>query len=305
MTGHGGRRVVIHADDLGMCHGANAAFVELSELGIVSAGSVMVPCPWFLEMAELAAADTRLDLGVHLTLTSEKRHYKWRPLTAPSAAAGLTDANGFFHPDVATLRAQAAPEAVEAELHAQIEAALAAGIDVTHLDDHMGAVLAPEFCDIYIHLGLEYRLPILLTPSLSAYGPIHNIASVRDEPYRASVAKARAAAFVIFDCVIETPWDRTGPAEPAYRAMFETLGPGLTFIALHFTAPGELQFIEPDTGHLRVEEYVLFRDPAFRAFVANAGIEIVGMCALRDQLRADLAAAGQRVASAGRLTRAN
>ena len=73
------------------------------------------------------------------------RGYRWRPLTRPSAAAGLTDRDGFLHPDVATVRARAAPEAVEAELRAQVEAALAAGIDVTHLDDHMGTVLAPEF----------------------------------------------------------------------------------------------------------------------------------------------------------------
>ncbi len=74
-------RVVIHQDDVGMCHGANVAFVELARLGHVTSGSVMVPCPWFTEIAEPAAADPTLDLGVHLTLTAEKAHYRWRPLT--------------------------------------------------------------------------------------------------------------------------------------------------------------------------------------------------------------------------------
>ena len=36
----------------------------------------MVPCPWFLEPAEAAASDPTLDVGVHLTLNAEKRHYK-------------------------------------------------------------------------------------------------------------------------------------------------------------------------------------------------------------------------------------
>jgi predicted glycoside hydrolase/deacetylase ChbG (UPF0249 family) len=292
MSGSAARRVVIHADDVGMCHGANAAYVELSRLGACSSGSVMVPCPWFLEVAEEAAADPRLDLGVHLTLTSEKKHYKWRPLTAPPASAGLSDSHGFLPADVATLRAQAAPEAVEAELRAQIDTALAAGIDVTHLDDHMGAVLVPEFCDIYIGLGRDYRLPILLTPSLADYGPIHNIPDVADDGYRESVARARDAGFVIFDRVVETPWDRTKPAAAVYRAMFSEIRPGHTFMALHFNAPGELQFIEPESEYIRVEEYELFRDEGFRAFVAGQELEVIGMREMREALRASWQKAG-------------
>ncbi|MER9319111.1 ChbG/HpnK family deacetylase [Mesorhizobium sp. M0659] len=139
------RQLVLHEDDVGMCHGANSAFLELTALGACSSGAVMVPCPWFPEMAEAAAADPRLDLGVHLTLNSEKQHYKWRPLTSPSRAAGLTDEFGYFWPDVATTRRKAAPQAVETELRAQIDTAYRAGIDVTHLDAHMGAALSPEF----------------------------------------------------------------------------------------------------------------------------------------------------------------
>ena len=123
--------------------------------------------------------------GVHLTLTSEMKGYRWRPLTRPPAAAGLTDADGFFHPDVATVRARAAPEAVEAELRAQIEAALGAGIDVTHLDDHMGTVLAPEFVAIYVRVAADYRLPPVICPALAAYGGPHNLRGVTETSLRA------------------------------------------------------------------------------------------------------------------------
>ena len=51
------RRLVLHEDDVGMCHGANTAFLELVRLGVCSSGAVMVPCPWFLEIAEAAASD--------------------------------------------------------------------------------------------------------------------------------------------------------------------------------------------------------------------------------------------------------
>ena len=96
----GRKRVVIHEDDVGMTHGANTAFVELSTLGTCSSGSVMVPCPWFPEAVAMAQGDPDLDLGVHLTLTSEQKPYRWRPLTAPPRSAGLTDEGGYFWPDV-------------------------------------------------------------------------------------------------------------------------------------------------------------------------------------------------------------
>ncbi|MFM8777180.1 MAG: ChbG/HpnK family deacetylase, partial [Actinomycetota bacterium] len=73
--------IVLHQDDVGMCHGANVAFKELSALGSITSGSVMVPCPWFAEAAKMAASDSRLDLGVHLTLTAEKEFYRWRPIS--------------------------------------------------------------------------------------------------------------------------------------------------------------------------------------------------------------------------------
>src|SRR6516164_7707069 len=143
------RSVVLHEDDVAMTHGANSAFAELFACGSCSAGSVMVPCPWFPEAADLAVTNRELDLGVHLTLTSEKRPYRWRPLTSPPPAAGLTDPMGYFWPDVPNAR-RANPKAVEAELRAQIEATLRTGVDVTHLDAHMGTVMCPEFVDIYV-----------------------------------------------------------------------------------------------------------------------------------------------------------
>ena len=141
------RRLIAHIDDVGMCHGANAAFVELFGRGFVTSGSVMVPCPWFPEAAAIAAADPALDVGVHLTLTSEQTPYRWRPLTAPPRSAGLTDEQGYFWPDVPRAR-KASPEAVEAEPRAQIETALAAGIDPSHFDAHMGTAQMPEFVAI-------------------------------------------------------------------------------------------------------------------------------------------------------------
>src|SRR4051812_29133177 len=156
------RAVILHVDDLGMCHGGNQAFLELAAAGLVSCGSVMVPAPWFREIAEAGAADPSLDLGIHLTLTSEWARYRWAPISTISRSSGLIDPDGYFWRDLAALRRHLVPEAAEAELRAQVERALAAGLRPTHLDAHMAAAMLPELLDCHLALAREYRLvPVL------------------------------------------------------------------------------------------------------------------------------------------------
>src|SRR5690349_18799954 len=93
------RQMVVHHDDIAANHGTNIAFVELFDRGICTSGSVMVPCPWFPEIAKIARRKPDLDLGVHLTLNAEFGSYRWRPLTGVSDN-GLTDADGYMWRDV-------------------------------------------------------------------------------------------------------------------------------------------------------------------------------------------------------------
>jgi predicted glycoside hydrolase/deacetylase ChbG (UPF0249 family) len=282
-----GRRViVIHEDDVGMTHGANTAFSELSAMGACSAGSVMAPCPWFPEAIEMAAANPALDLGVHLTLNSEKKPYRWRPLTSAPRSAGLTDKDGYFWADVPSVRKNAAPEAVEAELRAQIDAVVATGIDVTHLDAHMGAVMMPEFVEIYYRLGKDYNLPILLVKDLRRFNPMSYAGAARTETYDSVVARARAAGEPIFDLVVESPWGRRTDAETAYRRMFAEIQDGLTYLSLHFNRPGDFEAIEPDRAHIRTEEYAVFKSGLIAELVAAHGIDVIGMRQIRERLRA-------------------
>ena len=263
------KRVVVHEDDVGMTHGANTAFVELSRLGTCSSGSVMVPCPWFSEAAAIAAADPSLDLGVHLTLTSEQIPYRWRPVTAPPRLAGMTDDLGYFWPDVPSARS-AAPEAVEAELRAQIDFALAAGIDATHLDAHIGTAQMPEFTAIFRRLGHDYRLPVLLVKDLTRYNPASYAGPIDPAPYDAEVAKARAAGEPVFEIVHETPWERTSDAVTAYRAIFAQIGPGLTFLSMHFNEPGDFEVVNAEDARIRTEEYALFRTARIKDWIDEA-----------------------------------
>jgi hypothetical protein len=263
------RGVIPHVDDLGMCHGANRAFLDLVARGLVSCGSVMVPCPWFREIAEAGAADPALDLGVHLTLTSEWEHYRWRPVSTASRASGLIDADGFLWRDVASLRRHLVPEAAEAELRAQIEAALAAGLCPSHIDAHMAAAMLPELLGCHVRLAREYRVvPVL--PRRIRFAP-------DPAAYEATVAALEAEGLPLPDMLRGTLPVPAEAAEPGYRRMAEEVPPGcVTHLALHCTAPGEIEAIAPQHAPWRVREYEIFGSGAMAHWCAAAGVAMLG-----------------------------
>jgi hypothetical protein len=291
ITGDPGARVlVVHVDDVGMCHGANVAFLELARAGNVSCGSVMTPCPWFSEIAAAAADNPTLDLGVHLTLTSEWPQYRWRPLSTVSRASGLIDDQGYFPRNCLALRSRLEAEAAEIEFRAQIDRALAAGIDVTHLDTHMGAAVVPELVDIYAQLGRDYRLPIVLPRELDSYTGVLRMGEIPAGLYAPIVAGLDAAGLPVFDRFRMTPGVPEAEVEAAYREIIETLPPGATFFAVHCNAPGDIEAIVPPRAHWRTDEYRLFGSGQPMRWAAAAGIRVVGMREVRDLWRSAPAA---------------
>lgn len=280
-------RMVIHADDVGMCHGTNQAFVELARLGTIGAGSVMVPCPWFPEIAAIASGDDTLDVGVHLTLNVEQQGYRWAPISGPSTAGGLTDEHGYCWSTVAEVRANAHPDAVEAEWRAQIDRAIDAGIDVSHLDAHMGSSLAPEWCDRYIALGVEYGVPVLITETLGVYGPSNHLSDVSEAQFASFVEQARAEGMPVFGRVLETDFGRPRGAAHDYPGMLTSAGEELVYCAFHpcRPGPGEVEIIEPDAHHVRVDEYELFHTDDWKTWLGEQPIELIGMRELRDDWR--------------------
>lgn len=155
--GLSGKRVLIlHHDDLGYTEAQNRAYRTLG----LPTGSVMLPGAWAPQIRQG-------DLGVHLTLTSEWAIPRLRPL---SPGASLRDPEGYFWPSVEAAWQHISTEDAAAELRAQIDAAAQLGLDVTHIDTHMGTVLRPDIAKVYFELAQEYRLPAFLPASLE--GPI-------------------------------------------------------------------------------------------------------------------------------------
>lgn len=269
-------QLVMHHDDLGASHSANMAFVELCDLGVVTSGSVMVPCPWFPEMVAICRDRPDLDVGVHLTLTSEFAPFRWRPLTGV-LPNGLTDGDGFMWRTVAQAR-HADPAAVETELRAQIETALASSIDVTHLDAHMGTAWQPEFVDIYLRLGEEFRLPITLVRDVNTMAP-------RDHDYTACFQRLAARGNPDFQRYITSPFGNLRPDAATYAGIFGEAVPGLNWGGFHFTQPGDIAMYSDDAP-MRLAEYEIFRSGRAREMLDAAGIELVGMRGFRDAMRA-------------------
>jgi predicted glycoside hydrolase/deacetylase ChbG (UPF0249 family) len=160
----GTKLIIVHADDLGETHSVNAAAIKALQGGTINSASLMVPCPWFPEMADYAKSHPDADLGLHLTLTSERVYYRWGPAAPADKVPSLVDQNGYFHHEWKEGEHIDAQE-VEIELRAQIERALAMGVRPTHLDSHQYRLImnGKELFDTMLRVAHEYKLPVFVT----------------------------------------------------------------------------------------------------------------------------------------------
>ena len=154
--------LILHADDLGFTHSANAASFDALDKGVISSASIMMPTPWITEVAAYARAHPEADLGLHLTLTAEWLTYRWGSVASSDKVPSLLDPDGTFPNNDSVVAARAKQEEIELELRAQIQKAMALGIRPTHLDSHMGSLFTtPALLATYVKLAREYHLPFL------------------------------------------------------------------------------------------------------------------------------------------------
>src|SRR3984893_9015415 len=148
--------LIVHADDLAVAHSVDSASFDALDKNAVASASVMVPCPWLTEVASYAKEHPDADLGLHLTLTSEWKTYRWSPVESKDKVPSLLDPSGYFWPD--TDHHNLNPEEAEREIRAQIERAASMGIHPTHLDTHMGVLFSrPDLFAVYLKVAHEYK----------------------------------------------------------------------------------------------------------------------------------------------------
>ncbi len=213
--------LIIHADDLGLCHAENLASISAFEKKGINSGSIMVPCPWFSEFADYAKTHQQLDVGVHLTLTSEWKYYRWGGVLPSNEIPSLLDKDGYFYSSVEKLAKNADFREVEKEINAQIDRAVAFGVNPTHLDPHMGCMAATtDIFKEYIKAGKKYKLPIVIPLNYERITP-----EMIDllEPGCITVDRF----YMILPDSFQTSWfDR-------YKQMIEDIKPGLNELIVH------------------------------------------------------------------------
>ena len=260
------RLVIISCDDLGSCHGATEGVYQAIRNGVATCASIMVPAPWARYAADQYKGE---DIGVHLTLNAEHPLYRWGPLThAPSLLSG----EGGFPRSVDDLWEHADSIEVLRECRAQIERALAWGIDVSHLAPHLTSItLRPEFFDVYLELAVEFKLPIRLPSTISA--------DAAGFPFR----QLAADEGIVFPDHFDHDW-RTGSRERVLSAL-ASLEPGVTEIHVQPSIDtAEVRAVgEVATGW--IDDLALATSDELRNAVTASGAVLIGYRELRDAMR--------------------
>ena len=283
----GAKVIIMHVDDLGMSYSSNMGTIRAIEDGLANSGSIMMPCPWVPGIIRYNKEHPEMDFGLHLTLTSEWDDYRWGPVAGVNCVPTLADEQGKLWDNVPLVIKNASPEDVEEELRAQIDLAYRMGIKPTHLDSHMGTLFAKtEFLQIYIKLGIEYGIPVLLPAG-------HNTLVSRgfkDKPefmdlVRQTGKKIWDAGLPVVDDVFGDTYDwrlpegaeKTDENLQAYKTdkyieMFEEMQPGITVVIMHCTDPSDVfEHITP-SGETRKGDLLAMLDPRLKAYIEKEGI---------------------------------
>jgi len=281
------RLLIVNGDDAGMCHAANAATIECLERGLMRSATVMVPCPWFPEIAAYARQHPERDFGVHLCHTAEWTRYRWGPVADRDKVAGLVDADGYLWRSVEEVYQHATPEEALIEGRAQIRRALAAGVEVTHLDSHMGTLqLRPDFFKVYLQRAAEFDLPLRMASqeTLERFG---------QPDLRRQVA---ARGIVCPDHFIyEELQGEKADVKGFWLDIVKRLKPGVTELYIHAALPTEELQAITGSWSVRAQEFEVFtHDEAMKRLVADEHIILIGYRPLRELQRNQRKQAGSQ-----------
>ncbi|HVZ97904.1 MAG TPA: polysaccharide deacetylase family protein [Chitinophagaceae bacterium] len=271
--------LILHADDLGVSHSEDSASIYCLEKGDVSSASTMVPCPWFPEIAAYSAQHPDADIGVHLTLTSEWKYYKWGPVAPKDKVSSLLNKEGYFYDDPDSLGKRAKLNEVETELKSQIEKALHAGMHITHLDSHMGSVFFnKDFLKIYLKLAHEYHLPCLL--NADAFKLLYHV----------DISDLITDKDVLTDHVyMAFPPSPEKDRAAYYSQLLRALQPGLNCIILHAAFNNDemraVTMDHPDYGAAwRQADFDFFTSDACKKLLADNHIYLITWKEIKDKL---------------------
>jgi len=279
------RLVIIHTDDIGMCHASVQAFKDLWEFGTISSGAVMVPCPWFPAAVQMCRENPEMDMGVHATLNSEWESYRWGPVSTRDAGSGLMDEVGYFHQWEPAVYENAKAEAVALEAEAQVERALKAGIGVTHIDSHMGTIMNPKFVQSYLQAGASRLIPNML-PRAGALGfSMMGVGEQELAVYTPILNQLEAQGVPMLDGLFSMPLEHDEDHISIAKKILSEVPAGITHFILHPSVDTpELRAICPD-WRARAANYNAFMSNELKQYLKSSEIQLIGYRPIRNAMR--------------------
>lgn len=303
----GARVVILHVDDAGMSHQSNIGAIRSVTEGVTTSMSAMMPCSWVPELKQMLVKHPGLDVGLHLTLTSEWSGYRWGPLASRDRIAGLIDSEGALWPSVEDVAKRATPDEIELEIRAQIARSRGLGIEPTHLDSHMGTLFArDDYLERYIKVGVEERIPVMFPGGHVTALKAQLNGEVGEEQAAARVIKAQAMAETVWSLGLPvlddlhnvsygwTAAEHAGWTDQQladfkvsrYLAALHGLQSGVTMMIMHNTdADANFAHIT-ESGPTRRGDMLAMLDPRIRQAIVNEKIVLTTWRELGQRRRA-------------------
>jgi hypothetical protein len=263
-----------------MCHSANLAVIEGMETGLISSGTIMTPCPWFNEIAEYSRTHPERNFGVHLTHTAEWKLYRWGPVAPDANVKGLLDSEGYLWRSIEEVYSHSTPEEALTEGRAQIKKALNAGVNITHIDSHMGTMqLNPEYLKVYEQLALEFNLPLRMAAqtTMEKFG----FQEVRKEFEKKGI--------VFTDYFVYEELDNYKDVKSFWTNIIKNLKPGVTELYIHASKESDELKAITNSWRTRVQEADLFTsDEEMKKLIKDEKIILIGYRPLMELQRKNM-----------------
>lgn len=280
--------LIIHADDLGGSHSINQASITAFQSGAITSGSVMLPCPWVQETAELLKDCKQCDVGVHFTLNSEWQNYKWQPVTSFDKVRSLVDEHGYLLDSPLKTFQFAETQHIREELEAQINKAFKLGLKPSHVDIHMGTVsLKAEWGRAYVQAAKNHSiLPMLVKWSEQ----LEHYYSSKQVPFTEIrnflLEMEQQGEFMLDRLIMDVGGtDSLQERKQAYIAAIRALKPGVTQIITHLSAESsEFAAMTKNKSkeNRRYWDAIILADPKIKKLLADEGVVLTNWGEIRE-----------------------
>lgn len=294
-----GKKVIIfHIDDAGMSYEANQGTILAMEKGVANSTSVMMPCGWVSAYMKYLQQHPTTDAGVHLTLTSEWKGYRWFPLSGREKVPGLLDKEGAMWSNVPDVVKHATADEVETEIRSQISRFRSFGVEPSHIDSHMGTLFgSPAFTERYIKVGIQEKIPVMLPGGHATLIAKERNSGAEEIKQFQQVGTTlwNAGLPVLDDLFADTYGWKLSAGTPnteenlrkmktqKYIEVLKEAKPGITMVIMHCAAPSDNFKEITDSWPTRYGDFWAMLDPALKTFLDKEGIILTTWREMRER----------------------